>query len=197
MDMFEAVENALKGFQRRELVPGNLVRSAVLVPLFLKDGVLHVLLCRRTDFVLKHKRQISFPGGAVDPGDADAVGTALRESFEEVGLAPGHVRVLGLLSDTETITGFLITPVVGIIPYPYPFQASPREVDEMLLVPFDVFSHPTKHRRETFEYEGRTYETDFYHHQEHIIWGATARILRELVELMDGGPRPFTSRSRT
>jgi len=195
--MFEAVENALKGFQRREMVAGTLVRSAVLVPLFMKDGALHVLLSRRTNFVLTHKRQISFPGGAVDPGDSDEVATALREAWEEVGLAPCEVRVLGLLSDTETITGFRITPVVGIIPYPYLFKPSPREVEELLLVPFQVFSHPAAHRRESFEHDGRTYETDFYHHQEHVIWGATARIARELVELMAGGSLPLPSRSGT
>ncbi len=195
--MFKAVENALKGFRRRELAAGTLVRSAVLVPLFLKDGELHLLLCRRTDLVLTHKRQISFPGGAVDPEDSDELATALREAQEEVGLQPGDVRVLGLLSDTETITGFRITPVVGIIPYPYPFQMSPREVEELLLVPFQVFSHPTDHRRERFEFEGRSYETDFYRHQEQIIWGATARIARELAELTGAEPLPISSRSGT
>lgn len=183
--MFERIKEALDRLERRKLPEGNLKPSAVLVPLFLKDDEIHLLMGRRTDRVLWHKRQISYPGGVRDPEDRDATSTALREAWEEVGLDPKDVIVLGLLGDIETVTGFLVTPVVGSIPYPYPFRLSPVEVQELLEVPWSVFSERKGHRRETGEHGGRTFEVDFYQHGEDTIWGATARITRQLVELVE------------
>ena len=183
--MFERIKETLDGLERRILPEENLKPSAVLVPLFLKDGEIHLLMGRRTDLVLWHKRQISYPGGVRDPEDKDATSTALREAWEEVGLEPKDVTVLGLLGDIETVTGFLVTPVVGRIPYPYPFRLSSVEVEELLEVPWSVFSERRGHRRETTEHGGRTFEVDFYQHGEDTIWGATARITRQLVELIE------------
>jgi 8-oxo-dGTP pyrophosphatase MutT (NUDIX family) len=183
--MFERIKEALDRLERRELPEDNLKPSAVLVPLFQKDGEIHLLMGRRTDRVVWHKRQISYPGGVRDPGDGDATSTALREAWEEVGLDPRDVTVLGLLGDIETVTGFLVTPVVGHIPYPYPFRLNSVEVEELLEVPWSVFSERKGHRRETAEHGGRTFEVDFYQHGEDTIWGATARITRQLVELME------------
>ena len=112
-------------------------------------------------------------------------GRVLREAWEEVGLDPGDVTVLGLLGDVQTVTGFLVTPVVGRIPYPYPFRLSAVEVEELLEVPWSVFSERKGHRREIAEHDGRTFEVDFYQHGEDTIWGATARITRQLVELVE------------
>ena len=92
--------------------------------------------------------------------------------------------VLGLLGDIQTITGYRVTPVVGRIPYPYDFDPNPVEMSELLLVPFEVFTHPRDHRRETVELDGDEQQVDFYGFQQHTIWGATARITRQLVELM-------------
>jgi 8-oxo-dGTP pyrophosphatase MutT (NUDIX family) len=183
--MFEWIKAALDRLERKELPEENLKPSAVLVPLFLKDDVTHLLMSRRTDRVLWHKRQISYPGGVRDPQDRDATSTALREAWEEVGLDPQDVTVLGLLGDIETVTGFLVTPVVGCIPYPYPFRLSSMEVQELLEVPWSVFSERKGHRREMAEHGGRTFEVDFYQHGEDTIWGATARITRQLVELIE------------
>jgi 8-oxo-dGTP pyrophosphatase MutT (NUDIX family) len=183
--MFERIKETLEGLQRRTLPEDNLKPSAVLVPLFLKDGEIHLLMGRRTDQVVWHKRQISYPGGVRDPGDRDATATALREAWEEVGLEPEDVNVLGLLGDVETVTGFLVTPVVGRIPYPYQFRLNAVEVEELLEVPWSVFSERKGHRRETVEHDGRTFEVDFYQHGEDTIWGATARITRQLVELIE------------
>lgn len=183
--MFERIKKLLNGLERRELSEEDLKPSAVLVPLFLKDGEVHLLMGRRTDRVLWHKRQISYPGGVRDPEDRDATSTALREAWEEVGIDPQDVAVLGLLGDIETVTGFLVTPVVGRIPYPYPFRLNSVEVEELLEVPWAVFSERKGHRRETTEHRGRTYEVDFYQHGEDTIWGATARITRQLVELVE------------
>jgi 8-oxo-dGTP pyrophosphatase MutT (NUDIX family) len=190
--MFNRIKETLDGLQRSTLPEDNLKPSAVLVPLFEKDGEVHLLMGRRTDRVVWHKRQISYPGGVRDPGDRDATATALREAWEEVGLDPGDVTVLGLLGDVQTVTGFLVTPVVGHIPYPYPFRLSDVEVEELLEVPWSVFSERKGHRRETAEHDGRTFEVDFYRHGEDTIWGATARITRQLVELVEPSAKAST-----
>lgn len=183
--MFERIKENLEALQRRVLPEENLRPAAVLVPLFEKDGEVHLLMGRRTDRVEWHKRQISYPGGVRDPGDQDATSTALREAWEEVGLNPRDVTILGLLGDIETVTGFLVTPVVARIPYPYPFKLNTVEVEELLEVPWSVFSERKGHRRETTEHDGRKFEVDFYQHGEDTIWGATARITRQLVELVE------------
>lgn len=183
--MFERIKKSLGALERRKLPEDNLKPSAVLVPLFLKGGEMHFLMGRRTDQVVWHKRQISYPGGVRDATDGDAVSTALREAWEEVGLDPKDVAVLGLLGDIQTVTGFLVTPVVGRIPYPYPFRLNSAEVEELLEVPWAVFSKRRGHRRETVEHGGRFFEVDFYRHEEDTIWGATARITRQLVELIE------------
>src|SRR5262249_58054340 len=108
---------------RRE-TPGEaqappLVRAAVLIPLYEVGGQVHVLLTRRTDKGDQHKGQVSFPGGRCDETDADALDTALREAYEEVGLRREDVEILGALDDMLTSTGFVVTPYVGVIPHPY------------------------------------------------------------------------------
>lgn len=185
-NMFDTIRRILGEHQRRRLSCDGLTPAAVLVPLFLKDQQTHLLMGRRTDKVLKHKGQISFPGGVRDPQDRDEVACALREAWEEVGLAPQDVTILGKLSDIQTMTGFLVTPVVGRIPYPYEFKLNPHEVEELLQVPWSVFSMRNGHHREYFEHEGDTHEVDFYSFENHTIWGATARITRQLVELVEG-----------
>ncbi|MGE5314849.1 MAG: NUDIX hydrolase, partial [Acidobacteriota bacterium] len=116
-------------------------QSAVLVPIIeADDGSFDLLLTKRTDRVEHHKGQISFPGGAADPQDESLTATALREAFEEIGLPEDAVRVLGVLDQVWTPSGFLITPIVGIIDSPMPLLApSPAEVEEILIVPLEHF----------------------------------------------------------
>ena len=180
--MIEQIHKMLGERTRRILPTDGLVPSAVLVPVFERDGQAHLLMELRTDQVDKHKGQISFPGGVCDPEDRDPVATALREAEEEVGISRADVRVLGLDSDTTTITGFHITPVVGAIPHPYPFRINPAEVVRLLLVPWAVFAEGRGHRQEQVEHAGSVYTVDFYDFEGVVIWGATARIGRALVE---------------
>jgi 8-oxo-dGTP pyrophosphatase MutT (NUDIX family) len=175
---------ALHSRPRTVLPADGLTRSAVLVPLFLKEGRLHLLMFKRTEGVEKHKGQISFPGGVCDPGDGGLEGTALREADEEVGLRACDVELLGMADDTRTMTGFHITPVVGAIPHPYAFRTSPAEVERLLMVPWALFFDPARHRRETVEEQGRDIEVDFWDFEGVVIWGATARITRGLTELL-------------
>ena len=156
--------------------------SAVLLPLFRKEGEYHVLLNKRTDLVEHHKGEICFPGGMQDPQDADHVATALREANEELGIDPRHVEVLGELDPVSTVaTNIIIWPVVGFIPYPYRFTLSAAEVAETLEVPVSTLFDPAALRVEPSAGRGIRYS---YLHQSHVIWGATARILTQLIVLL-------------
>ena len=126
----------------------NLVPAAVLLLLAVKQGKHHVLFTKRSDKVECHKGEISFPGGTVDPGDTDLLHTALRDGKEEIGLMPHDVAILGRLDDMATVTtGFVITPYVGIIPYPYPFQINAEEIAELFLAPLKTLAEAWRSKR--------------------------------------------------
>lgn len=163
---------------------GGLRPAAVLVPLFEKDGAAHVLMTRRRADLRRHAGQISFPGGRVDPDDESTLAAALREAEEEVGLDRRRVEVLGELSEQlVVVTGFRLTPWVGRVPYPYPFAPHPGEVEEILEVPLDQLARPGAHRTETREAFGMLHEVHFFSLGRETIWGATARVLSELLSI--------------
>ena len=186
------IARALEGLRRTSQAQEDLISAAVLVPLFERNAELHLLLERRTEHVDHHKGQISFPGGVTEPGDVDAVATALREAEEEVGLKAGDVQVLGVMNDEITTTGFCITPVVGHIrhPQPYPYELNRAEVADLLFVPWRVFVEKQGHRREEIVHHGQLHEVDFYPFEGHQIWGATARIVNQLLSLVND-KQPF------
>ncbi len=156
----------------------GLIKAAVLVPLLIKEGGLSVLLVKRAKNLPHHPGEVSFPGGRCEEGDNSLEEAALREAYEEVGLDPKDVQVVGRLNDVVTTTRFLVSPFVGVIPYPYPFRPN-EEVEEVLLVPLCAFK---EHKAERRLYRGQ--ETLFYQVQGHTVWGATAKILTELVGLL-------------
>jgi 8-oxo-dGTP pyrophosphatase MutT (NUDIX family) len=157
----------------------------VLVPLFrAADGETHAVLTRRRSDLRRHAGEISFPGGRRDPEDSDLRKTALREAEEEIGLAPTAVRVLGELSPIATfVTGYLIHPFVGLIPAAQRWRPSPHEVDAVLELPLRALR--TGRTRTQMERRGFSFEADAYILGEHLIWGATARILDELYERLE------------
>ncbi len=184
-DLAARVVAALSTHARQEYDRPGLRRAAVLVPLFLAEGRVHVLLTKRTETVEHHKGQVSLPGGSSDAGDADAVATALRETEEELGIPPHRIRVLGVLDDVPTfVSGFVVTPVVGIIPHPLDLHISADEISEIMIVPLDVFLDPEKVRMEERERNGERVRLYFYRHEGHEIWGATARILKGFVDMV-------------
>ena len=162
----------------------DLTPAAVLVPLFQKKEGTHILLTQRTEKVDQHKGQISFPGGAYNYEDLDCLTTALRETEEEIGLAMDAVEILGELDHTVTITQFKICPYVGLIPYPYPFQLSPFEVDRLIVLPWEIRLDPSKFTEGPFTWGGRTFLTYYVEYQGDFIWGDTARILKNFVEVL-------------
>jgi len=164
-----------------------LAPAAVLVPIYERNGEYWILFTKRTQKVEHHKGQISFPGGARDDGDRDLVDTALRETFEEIGVQPEHVELLGELDRIGTLTSnFLITPFVGIIPYPYEFTIATNELEELVEVPISALLDNNNYREESHVYEGRTYVASFFEYKGKVIWGATARILKQFLDLVFG-----------
>jgi 8-oxo-dGTP pyrophosphatase MutT (NUDIX family) len=178
----EHIERFFRAHTRTVLEKPQLKKAAVLMLLYPKDGELSVLLTKRTDDVEHHKGQISFPGGSVDDDDADLVSTALRESEEEVGLPHENLRVLGLLDDYETPSGFIVTPVVAYTDSLPPLSHNAVEVAEILEVPLAVFLDPSKERVEKRMRLGSLLDVYFYRFGQHEIWGATAAILRAFLQ---------------
>lgn len=184
---FEAkLERLLRSRRKRLLSPDGMVTAAVLVPLYRKNGSRHVLLTKRSDFVEHHRGEISFPGGKLDPSDANVLACALRETAEEIGVDPKDVKVLGELDDFYTVaTRFLVIPFVGIIPYPYEFRTSEREISSLLGVPLEVFFDPSRRSEDMWMVKGQSIEVISYLWQGHNIWGATARIMKHLTDLIE------------
>lgn len=186
-DLLTVVRLRLAGHRRVVIDDPRMRRAAVLLPLFEERGEGHVLFTRRTDTVEHHKGQISLPGGSEDASDQDARATALRETEEELGIPPAQVEILGALDDVYTVvSGFVITPFVGMIPYPIPLRVNPREIAEVLTVPLSTFRDPGRLRVEEREREGERIKVYFYYHGRHEIWGATGRIMKDFIETVFG-----------
>lgn len=165
------------------LPPGRVLRpAAVLIALWLRPEGIRLILTKRASHLKHHPGQIAFPGGKVDAGDAGPEAAALREAHEEIGLAPGLVQVLGVLPNHETVTGFAVTPILGVVRddfLPIPEQG---EVEEVFSVPLAHVMNPAKYAIEGRLWRGewrRYYAVPF---GPYYIWGATARILRGLAD---------------
>ena len=184
--LLTALAGALDARDRIVLAPPDKTSAAVLVPLLAVDGEPSLLFTRRSAALPHHQGQVAFPGGRRHPDeDPDLLTTALREAHEEIGLTPADVRLLGALDDIETVsTRFLITPFVGVVPWPYPFRPCPREVDAIFTVPLRVLQAPGAERRELWDFGGREVPIDTYPVDGHVIWGATQRITRNLLAVL-------------
>jgi 8-oxo-dGTP pyrophosphatase MutT (NUDIX family) len=158
--------------------------AAVLIPLVVSETGVDLLLTRRTEDLETHKGQIAFPGGTVDDGDASRRHTALRETEEELGIGPAHIEVLGILDDLLTPTGFVITPVVGIVKTLPAMKPNPREVAEVFTVPLTFFAESQNARREWLCTPLGEREVWFYEYEGRVIWGATAAMIRNLCDVL-------------
>ena len=182
MNWMDDVERRLAAAARSGVPPGSARRAGVLVPLFVREGMLWVVFTRRTDTVAHHRGQISFPGGAEEPGDEDLSQTALRETEEELGVRPDDVKLLGKLSPMVTVTDFYVEPYVAAIPQPYVFTPAESEIAEVVEAPIGALTDPAI--KETKLLPDREEPVLFYHYRDQVIWGATARMLAELLEAL-------------
>ena len=187
MDVPKKIRRMLAGREKRVVLFSNrpLRPSAVLVPIYKKNGEYHVLLTRRTEELEYHKGQICFPGGSHHEDDGSLKETALREAYEEVGIRPEDVEILGELDSTGTLTSnFLITPFVGIIPYPYEFTVSKYEIAELVEVPLSALADDGNYWEETRSVGGVNGKATFFKYKDKVVWGATASVLKQFAELV-------------
>ena len=183
----ERVQRLLSSRVGQRIGDPSLRPSAVLLLLYRKDGSYCILFNKRTETVEFNKGDICFPGGARDPQDEDLQGTALREGYEEMGVRPKDVTILGELDEDFTRAGFAIHPFVGTISYPYSFTVSPSEVAEVLEVPVSYLYDGTNVREELrVQPDGQSVQTYVYAYHHHLIYGATARILTQFLDLIRG-----------
>lgn len=191
--MKQKLEKALSARDKVCIDDCSLTSAAILIPVFHHDGEYRLLFTKRTEHLRAHKGQISFPGGTWEDSDESLLYTALRECTEEIGLSPGVVEVLGELDDTPTMhTNFCIRPFVGVIPWPLELTKDPFEVAEILTFPVSGLLENDVLRHEDDPANDGTAEGDFYYCNDRIIWGATARILTQFLEIwsaLDGDDR--------
>ena len=164
-----------------------LTPAAVLVPLVLRPDELTVLLTKRTAHLAAHAGQISFPGGRLEPDDADAAAGALRETEEEIGLSPDRIEIIGRLDTYVVRTGFEVTPVVGLVTPPFTTSRDEFEVAEIFEVPLSFILDPKNHQRQSrVDFGGVKREFWVFPYRDYFIWGATAGMLINLYELLRG-----------
>jgi 8-oxo-dGTP pyrophosphatase MutT (NUDIX family) len=181
----ESLRKLLEHREKQRIVENGRISSAVLVPLYFWEGQYHIIFIRRTETVKAHKGQISFPGGMCEKEDKSLVDTALRESHEEIGLRAEDVEILGELDDEITTTSnYIVSPFVGFIPWPYRFIENKDEVDEILKAPLAALLDNDCFKPDTEILDGKEVGSYAYHYRGNVIWGATARILYKLLNLI-------------
>lgn len=171
---------------RREIDGSSYRKAAVLVPLACWENQWHLLFTRRSTQVQDHKGQVSFPGGAIEAGDASVVFSALRETQEEIGINPEDVSILGVMRDFPTITGYLITPVVGVIPWPTVLSLAEEEVSRAFIIPIEWLSNFAHHEEieMTFPNGWKERVIHFHLYEDEKLWGITARITLEFLNII-------------
>ncbi|WP_339335716.1 CoA pyrophosphatase [uncultured Maricaulis sp.] len=160
--------------------------AAVIAPLILHDGPPRLLLTERASHLPRHAGQISFPGGRIDAGGETAAEAAVRELEEEVGIGRQHVELIGRFDSYATVTGYHVTPFVGVLKPGYTVQADPGEVADVFETPFDFLMDPLNHQRHSREWQGHIRHYYAMPWEERYIWGATAGMLKSLHDRLYG-----------
>lgn len=180
----DAIRRCLAKRQGIRVDRPGLIPCAVLVPILVGPEGLSLLYTKRSEALNQHRGQISFPGGKWSPEDPSLRETALREAHEEVGLDPRDVDLLGELDEVWTPTGFTIRPYVALIQAPYPFTINPHEIERLIEVPWTRIPAPEAFGCEFRMVEGERLEICYFTVNGDLIWGATARITRNLMTLL-------------
>ncbi len=195
-DLKDQLAQSLSKLEPKAETEWDATPAAVLILLYQDDGDWNLLFTRRTDSVDTHAGQVSFPGGQIEDSDVSIVATALREAQEEIGVNPEDVETLGQLNPLFTVTQFLVTPVVGVIPWPYPLRTSPTEVARTFGVPIRWLADPSNLELKEREplVPGRSIRVYYFKEFEgETIWGVTARITLNLLQILDAASLPGRS----
>ncbi len=183
----DLIKDTLAHRERVTAAAEGLMPAAVMLLLYPKDGEFCVLLNRRSMTVEHHKGEMSFPGGARDPEDADFADTALRETEEEMGIARNDITILGRLDDNVTRSNFLVKVFVGTIPHPYEFNPSSHEIAEVVEIPLSVLRDSATIRWDSRIEDGQRVAVRSYGYQRHLVYGATAKILDQFLDIIEEG----------
>jgi 8-oxo-dGTP pyrophosphatase MutT (NUDIX family) len=179
-DMEQALQRwpqALLKRYARKLQP-----AGVLVPIIVRDRAMSILLTQRAAGLSQHPGQVSFPGGRMEAGDADVLATALRETWEEIGIAPQLVDVAGFLETSPTVSGFAVTPVIGFVADGYCLNIDRAEVEQVFEVPLNFLLQAGNVQMTEREVEGFRMPVAEFHYGDRRVWGATANILVTLID---------------
>lgn len=172
----------------KELLKEELRPASVLIPFIRRDNEWHLLLIRRAEHADDlHSGQVAFPGGGAHPEDPDPETTALRESYEEIGILPKDVRILGKLNEFVTISSYVVTPVVGVIPWPYSFTLADDEVSRIFSIPIDWLAEPSNYEVRQRELPPPYHPISVIYYRPYegeILWGASARFTIGLLNLL-------------
>jgi len=170
-----------------EWLPGPPRPAAVLIPLLKEAGEWRLLFTRRNANLAEHSGQVSFPGGQVEENDGSIENTALREAREEIGMDPAKVRILGRMHDILTITNYSVTPVVGVIPWPYPIRIANDEVSRVFTIPLTWLADPGNYEIQYRELPPphKSVEVFYFHlYDGELLWGLSARLTLRLLEIL-------------
>jgi len=159
-------------------------KAAVIIPLFYKENEPFLLFTKRTEKVEHHKGQISFPGGAREKGDRDLQVTAVRETWEEMGIRPEDLTVIGRTDNFLTNTHFMVTPFVAHFPHPYPYKINKDEIEQILEVPLQHLMQPEIFRVEKWFRNGIMWDIHYYQFNGQVIWGVTGFLLSNFLSLI-------------
>ena len=182
---FDLIAKSVRECSPKRVGSTNLKPAGVMVLLFEKRGEYTIILNRRTKILDHHKGEISFPGGGMESDDEGLLDTALRETFEEMGIKREEINVLGRIDDAQTKTGYMIRPFVGIIDYPYSYTLSKYEVEEVLEMPLVGLFSSEYQRDEIHLSEDEEVKSPVYVFDGNVVFGATARILENLADLIN------------
>jgi 8-oxo-dGTP pyrophosphatase MutT (NUDIX family) len=199
LDTIQLVETQLRHYKPQLIQREGVRNSAVMILFINKQNVPHLIFTKRTEWVETHKGQISFPGGMRDVTDSDLFQTARRETFEEIGIEPEQIRLLGQLDDFYTVTNFIVSPFVGLVTNEFLYQINKREVAKVLEVPLSLFLESTHFEVQKWPYQNKLYDVYFYHYQQEVIWGATAFIVNRFIDRVfqfNPAPNPVSQESR-
>jgi 8-oxo-dGTP pyrophosphatase MutT (NUDIX family) len=184
--VIDEIRQRLSLYRPNALAEDGRSRAAVLIPLYFKRGELHVVLTKRGELLGSHSGEISFPGGGREQSDRDLMVTALRECYEEIGLRPDDVEIIGRMDDLVTVSNYHVTPFVGEIDpavCPYDWCCQETEVAEILEVPLAHLLDPTNLTEVTrTRQNGETVTLEAFLFNNHVIWGATGRMLRNFLD---------------